>query len=726
MEIEPQARQTYTFLIERSPTPIYQRITRGFKDALETLGHKVLYFDPTQYQSDEEARKILFNSFETNEIDYCFLFSNSVILKSYIREIKQFVFEVIPSNLIFVYHDRSGCSFLVGQGGFKAYYQAVENVKDRSWHFCLECNDVIDLRLMGFERVYPIFHASEFGSDYAKDEKDYEYNISFVGHVLPSFAEIYKSTKEILKAPFFHRVAAEFWNRLVKHDRKTENYARDLASQIVGSTSSLKFFEKKFYYVYVLGILTPFFRGELIQRINDEFEVDIVGGDPGYISGLAQNRNIEKNGVKYHPPTKDYAESQYIYENSKINLNITSLQFDEAVVNRVIDVGAAGGFILTDWKNDLKQVTSVHEEISYRTIEELNYKIDYYLTHETERQEIAEQLHQDVMSNYRYENVVRDMISKLNQMPSSESEVIRIDLGCGPRKAEGFVGVDIYDWEGVDVVADLTRQFPFQNNSIDEIRAYDVIEHLSDCIHTMNEIWRIGKPEALVDIWVPSTDGRGAFQDPTHVSFWNINSFKYYCNEFPAYLDLCRSYGFKGEYSLINLSQQESGDGGVHVRAILKVIKPESRKEGSVEDFVKNLKLRKVNLAIFIDWTQPEEAIREFLGDVLRSIATHPDREDMNLLVDVSNFPQECEISPEEIISEIALTLMLEENLDILNEGAEIFMLPRGSQMQWQAISSHVCGRIQWEHENANTLASLEMENMQLYDLTSFSSTVFK
>ncbi len=39
----------------------------------------------------------------------------------------------------------------------------------------------------------------------------------------------------------------------------------------------------------------------------------------------------------------------------------------------------------------------------------------------------------------------------------------------------------------------------------------------------MNEIWRICKPGATLDILVPSTDGRGAFQDPTHVSFWNIN-----------------------------------------------------------------------------------------------------------------------------------------------------------------------------------------------------------
>jgi hypothetical protein len=32
----------------------------------------------------------------------------------------------------------------------------------------------------------------------------------------------------------------------------------------------------------------------------------------------------------------------------------------------------------------------------------------------------------------------------------------------------------------------------------------------------------------------PSTDGRGAFQDPTHVSFWNKNSFWYYTSEIHA------------------------------------------------------------------------------------------------------------------------------------------------------------------------------------------------
>ena len=42
------------------------------------------------------------------------------------------------------------------------------------------------------------------------------------------------------------------------------------------------------------------------------------------------------------------------------------------------------------------------------------------------------------------------------------------------------------------------------------------------------ELYRILVPGGWFLSSTPSTDGRGAFQDPTHVSFWNENSFLYY------------------------------------------------------------------------------------------------------------------------------------------------------------------------------------------------------
>jgi glycosyltransferase involved in cell wall biosynthesis len=89
-------------------------------------------------------------------------------------------------------------------------------------------------------------------------------------------------------------------------------------------------------------------------------------------------------------------------------------------------------------------------------------------------------------------------------------------------------------WNVVDISqpchlqADLNNDWPFKDNSVGAFRAHDALEHLRDSIHTMNEAWRCLVPGGVFMIEVPSTDGRGAFQDPTHVSFWNINSILYY------------------------------------------------------------------------------------------------------------------------------------------------------------------------------------------------------
>jgi ubiquinone/menaquinone biosynthesis C-methylase UbiE len=108
---------------------------------------------------------------------------------------------------------------------------------------------------------------------------------------------------------------------------------------------------------------------------------------------------------------------------------------------------------------------------------------------------------------------------------------MKLDLGCGPNKAQGFVGVDVRAQEGVDVVTDLSERWPFEDNSVEHVRACHVFEHLPDTLHTMDELYRVLKPGARAEIDVPSTNGMGAFQDPTHKSFWNVNTFIYFDRE---------------------------------------------------------------------------------------------------------------------------------------------------------------------------------------------------
>jgi predicted SAM-dependent methyltransferase len=81
---------------------------------------------------------------------------------------------------------------------------------------------------------------------------------------------------------------------------------------------------------------------------------------------------------------------------------------------------------------------------------------------------------------------------------------------------------------GADILCDLNDGIPLEDNSAGVINASHVIEHLKDPIKTMREIHRVLADGGWAFIQVPSTDGRGAWQDPTHVSFWNKHSFWYY------------------------------------------------------------------------------------------------------------------------------------------------------------------------------------------------------
>lgn len=107
------------------------------------------------------------------------------------------------------------------------------------------------------------------------------------------------------------------------------------------------------------------------------------------------------------------------------------------------------------------------------------------------------------------------------------------DLGAaigGP--APGWIGVDIQEADGVDIGGvDLRQRWPWDDNSVFAFRANDFLEHLPDKQHTMSEVYRCLAPGGWLLSSTPSTDGRGAWMDPTHVSGWNSLSFRYWTHD---------------------------------------------------------------------------------------------------------------------------------------------------------------------------------------------------
>jgi predicted SAM-dependent methyltransferase len=102
-----------------------------------------------------------------------------------------------------------------------------------------------------------------------------------------------------------------------------------------------------------------------------------------------------------------------------------------------------------------------------------------------------------------------------------------IDLGGAHDCPPGYQSLDLVD---ADILCDVRNGLPFPSHSVGVLRAHDFLEHLEpgDIVPFMNEAYRVLAPGGWLLTHTPSTDGRGAWQDPTHRSGWNSNSWWYY------------------------------------------------------------------------------------------------------------------------------------------------------------------------------------------------------
>ncbi len=148
-----------------------------------------------------------------------------------------------------------------------------------------------------------------------------------------------------------------------------------------------------------------------------------------------------------------------------------------------------------------------------------------------------------------------------------------LNLGCGDSILPGYLNVDRYAWPGVDMQADLNQDWPLSDGSMDFILAQDVIEHLADKVHTLNELWRVLSPQGQVKVVVPTTDGSGAFQDPTHVSYWNRRSFLYVTADNPYHTRFAEAYGLKAKFNVLREHVDTTPD-GPKLTIWLQAVKP--------------------------------------------------------------------------------------------------------------------------------------------------------
>ena len=126
--------------------------------------------------------------------------------------------------------------------------------------------------------------------------------------------------------------------------------------------------------------------------------------------------------------------------------------------------------------------------------------------------------------------------SKVKAVPARA--LIKLDLGCGINKRQGFIGVDSRQFDGVDQVVNLAHHlsppkldlqgnviapgtfhpWPWENASVEEAHCSHFVEHLTgpERIHFVNELYRVLIPGGKCQIVVPNWASARAYGDLTH------------------------------------------------------------------------------------------------------------------------------------------------------------------------------------------------------------------
>lgn len=105
---------------------------------------------------------------------------------------------------------------------------------------------------------------------------------------------------------------------------------------------------------------------------------------------------------------------------------------------------------------------------------------------------------------------------------------VKIDLGCGKRKQEGFVGIDRFPMPEVDILADIDNVLPLEDDSVDILFSSHSLEHVKDLMFTMREIYRVCKHGAQVCIIAPYNEQKLNIANPYHITVFNEHTPRFW------------------------------------------------------------------------------------------------------------------------------------------------------------------------------------------------------
>ena len=171
---------------------------------------------------------------------------------------------------------------------------------------------------------------------------------------------------------------------------------------IPGGTETLPYVYANFF---IARKITAIERQNILSAVSNRFQTKLYTHNPTpelpYVTNMGS--------VDY------YEVMPHIFKNSKINLNITLRSIQSGIPLRAWDILGSQGFLLSNYQADFLDFFTPGEDYDYFDgTEDLLNKIEYYLSHDKERKEIAENGYRKVKESHTYLHRAITMLKTAN------------------------------------------------------------------------------------------------------------------------------------------------------------------------------------------------------------------------------------------------------------------------------------------------------------------------
>ncbi len=107
--------------------------------------------------------------------------------------------------------------------------------------------------------------------------------------------------------------------------------------------------------------------------------------------------------------------------------------------------------------------------------------------------------------------------------------MVRLDFTGEAKRAARAIRIGPAPLPGVGLISECSPRLPFRNDSVDEMFVADAIARRGDIAETLDELWRVSKPGALIHLRLPhASSALAASRDPRPKPLLTLNTFNYY------------------------------------------------------------------------------------------------------------------------------------------------------------------------------------------------------